>query len=165
MEKTFLNTKGELADRLLAALLAGQDKGGDSRGKQSAAILIVKEKAGYGGFTDRAIDIRVDDHPEPFQEIARLLLLAKVNYAWNEAWTLFTTKNYEKAINPMEKAARLPPENPELLYDLAILRLASGNKAGALDAIKKAIKLNPKLKKQASEDDDLLKLRSEPEFN
>ncbi|MFQ6116403.1 MAG: DUF1028 domain-containing protein, partial [bacterium] len=54
------------ADRLYAALLVGEANGGDACGKQSAAILVVKEGAGYGGYTDRAIDIRVDDHPEPF---------------------------------------------------------------------------------------------------
>jgi uncharacterized Ntn-hydrolase superfamily protein len=85
MEKTFLETKGTLADRLYASLLAGEVKGGDSRGKQSAAILVVKEKTGYGGYTDRAIDIRVDDHPEPFKELGRLLDIAQMNYSWNEA--------------------------------------------------------------------------------
>ncbi len=73
MEKTFLETKGTLADRLYVALLAGNEQGGDARGKQSAAMLVVKENAGYGGYTDRAIDIRVDDSPEPFKE--NLLLL------------------------------------------------------------------------------------------
>lgn len=66
MEKAFLEIQGTLADRLYAALLVGEANGGDARGKQSAAILVVKEGAGYGGYTDRAIDIRVDDHPEPF---------------------------------------------------------------------------------------------------
>ncbi len=69
MEKTFLETKGTLAERLYAALLAGNEQGGDARGKQSAALLVVKENAGYGGYTDRAIDIRVDDNPEPFKRI------------------------------------------------------------------------------------------------
>src|SRR4030042_2068587 len=61
VEETFLKTKGTLAERIYAALCAGDAKGGDARGKQSAALLIVKEGAGYGGYTDRAIDIRVDE--------------------------------------------------------------------------------------------------------
>jgi len=73
MEKTFLETKGTLAERLYAVLLAGEKQGGDARGKQSAALLIVKENADYGGYTDRAIDIRVDDHEEPFLEFGKLL--------------------------------------------------------------------------------------------
>ena len=111
MEKTFLKTKGNLADRLYAALVAGEKNGGDSRGKQSAAILMVKENAGYGGYTDRAIDIRVDDHKEPFKELGRLLNYAQMNYAWNEAWTLFTKKEYSKAIPLMERTAILAPKN------------------------------------------------------
>jgi len=164
MEQAFLNTKGTLADRLFAALIAGDQKGGDSRGKQSAAILIVKQNAGYGGYTDRAIDIRVDDHPEPFKELERLLKIAKINYAWNEAWTLFTKKNYILALQKMELAAKLAPENAEVLYDLAVIRLAAGDKSGSIEALKKSIEKNPNLKKQASEDNDFLLLKETDEF-
>lgn len=62
-----------LADRLVAALSAGQTAGGDSRGRQSASLYVVREKGGYGGFNDRLVDLRVDDHPEPIQELSRLL--------------------------------------------------------------------------------------------
>ena len=59
--------------RLLAALRAGDEAGGDSRGRQSAALLVVREEAGYGGHDDIAVDLRVDDHPDPVAELARLL--------------------------------------------------------------------------------------------
>jgi len=72
MAKTYEETGGELAARLLAALAAGQEAGGDSRGKQSAALLVVREDGGYGGDNDRVIDLRVDDHPGPIGELARL---------------------------------------------------------------------------------------------
>jgi uncharacterized Ntn-hydrolase superfamily protein len=62
-----------LARRLLAALAAGDDAGGDRRGRQSAALLVVQEGAGYGGGDDIAVDLRVDDHPDPVTELARLL--------------------------------------------------------------------------------------------
>jgi uncharacterized Ntn-hydrolase superfamily protein len=74
MAKTFEETKGRLAWRIMRALEAAEKAGGDKRGKQSAALLVVREKGGYGGF-DRAIDFRVDDHPEPLEELARLLSL------------------------------------------------------------------------------------------
>lgn len=164
MEKTFLSSRGTLADRLYAALLAGEEKGGDSRGKQSAAMLVVKEGAGYGGYTDRAIDIRVDDHPEPFKELGRLLQYAQMSYAWNEAWTLFTEKKYNQALPHMERAAGLGPENAEVLYDLAVIRLSAGNEDGALDALDKSLTLNPRLKKQAAEDSDLSALQDNPRF-
>ena len=164
MEKAFLETSGTLADRLYAALIAGEENGGDARGKQSAAMLVVKKEAGYGGYTDRAIDIRVDDHPEPFKELGRLLDYAQMNYAWNEAWTLFTQKKFAQALPPMERTARLAPENGEVLYDLAVIRLAAGQNTAALAALKKSLSLNPKLRKQALRDDDLAGLRGNPEF-
>ena len=164
MEKAFLETRGTLADRMYAALLAGEAAGGDSRGKQSAAMLVVKKGAGYGGFTDRAIDIRVDDSPEPFIELGRLLKLAEVNYSWNDAWTLFTKKEYQKALEPMERAAHMAPENAEVQYDLAVIRLGAGDTKGALSALKLALRLNPKLTMQAAKDDDLQALRDNPEF-
>jgi uncharacterized Ntn-hydrolase superfamily protein len=70
----------ELADWLVAALQAGEDAGGDSRGRQSAALLVVRDKAGYGGANDRYIDLRVEDHPEPTKELSRLLELHKGFY-------------------------------------------------------------------------------------
>src|SRR5207244_5821772 len=70
--KTFARTEGDLCDRLLAALLAGDAAGGDRRGRQSAALLVVREGGGYEGRNDRYIDLRVDDHPEAPAELARL---------------------------------------------------------------------------------------------
>jgi uncharacterized Ntn-hydrolase superfamily protein len=75
MAKAFEETKGPLAWRIMAALEAAEEKGGDSRGKQSAAILVVKSKGGYGRFNDRLIDFRVDDHSGPIQELGRVLSL------------------------------------------------------------------------------------------
>lgn len=77
MGKTFEETEGELADKLIAALSAGQEKGGDKRGQQSAALLVVRKNGGYGGFNDRYIDLRVDDAEEPIQELHRLLDIHK----------------------------------------------------------------------------------------
>ncbi len=164
MEKAFLETEGTLAARLYAAMIAGDAKGGDSRGRQSAAMLIVKDKAGYGGYTDRAIDIRVDDHPEPFRELGRILIIAEMNYSWNEAWTLFTEKQFTSALPPMERAAELAPDYGEVFYDLAVIRLAAGDIEGAVEALKTAVRLNPKLKTQASVDDDLSGMKDIPEF-
>ena len=75
MAGTFEATSGDLAGRLLAALDAGQAAGGDSRGKQSAALLVVREGGGYGGDNDRVVDLRVDDHPEPIRELIRIRTL------------------------------------------------------------------------------------------
>ena len=80
MAEAFEGTRGSLAERLIAALRAGQAAGGDARGQQSAALLVVKEKGGYAGLTDRWIDLRVDDHPEPIEELARLLKLHQLYF-------------------------------------------------------------------------------------
>jgi uncharacterized Ntn-hydrolase superfamily protein len=78
MAAEFERGQGKLADRLLAALAAGQRAGGDSRGQQSAALLVVRAGGGYAGFNDRCIDLRVDDHPSPIDELARLLSIQKL---------------------------------------------------------------------------------------
>jgi uncharacterized Ntn-hydrolase superfamily protein len=70
--RAFRATEGDLSDRLLAALLAGDAAGGDRRGRQSAALLVVREGGGYEGRNDRYIDLRVDDHPDAPTELARL---------------------------------------------------------------------------------------------
>jgi len=73
MEKAFLKTKGSLPTRLHAALLAGDRAGGDKRGRQSAAMVVVKPKGGYGGYLDRWLDYRVDDHEDPVPRLGELL--------------------------------------------------------------------------------------------
>jgi uncharacterized Ntn-hydrolase superfamily protein len=78
MAHTFEQTVGLLCDRLVAALAAGQAAGGDSRGQESAALLVVREGGGYSGFNDRFIDLRVDDHPQPIDELQRILQLHKL---------------------------------------------------------------------------------------
>lgn len=72
MKEAYLETPGDLTDRMLEALLAGDRAGGDSRGRQSAGILLVREGGSYGGYTDKALDLRVDDHPDPVPELQRL---------------------------------------------------------------------------------------------
>lgn len=85
MRREFLRARetphSELADWLTAALQAAEDAGGDRRGRQSAALLVVRDQAGYGGAGDRFIDLRVEDHPDPTRELARLLEIHKDFYA------------------------------------------------------------------------------------
>lgn len=75
MSETFEQAEGTLAERLIEALAAAQHAGGDSRGKQSAAVYVLQEGAGYGGYNDVKVDLRVDDHPEPIEELQRLYKL------------------------------------------------------------------------------------------
>ena len=80
MEGAFLNTTGNLPARLHAALLAGDRAGGDKRGRQSAAIYIAKPKAGYGGYLDRWLDYRVDDHQDPVPRLGELLAMHELYF-------------------------------------------------------------------------------------
>lgn len=80
MADTFSSAKGELAERLVKALAAGEEAGGDSRGRQSAAVLVVKPEGGYAGFNDRYLDLRVDDDPAPVQRLIALLDLHELYF-------------------------------------------------------------------------------------
>lgn len=80
MCEAFENSTGELALRLLAALNAGDRAGGDRRGRQSASVMVVREGGGYGGTIDRAVDLRVDDHPDPVPELQRLFDLNRLYF-------------------------------------------------------------------------------------
>ena len=164
MERAFLDAKGKtLAERLYAAIVAGDAAGGDARGRQSMALLVARAKGGYGGFTDRAVDLRVDDHASPIVEMGRLLGIGLVNDLWNRGWTAFTEKRFEEARAFQERAAAMaeaqPAVLPEVLYDLAVIRLAAGDREGARKALDRALALNPKLKAQADKDPDLERLK------
>ena len=164
MEKAFVESKGKpLAERLYLALVAGEAKGGDSRGKQSASLLVAREKAGFLGFSDRAVDVRVDDHGEPFVELGRLMGQALIIDNWNRAFKAFSDKRFAAALPPMEYAAATAEKYPSLLavtlYNLACIRVGVGDLAGARKALDRALELDPKLKQQAATDPDLEKLR------
>jgi len=85
LAETFEHSRGSLADRLMAALKAGQAGGGDKRGMQSAALLVVRKNGGYLGANDRFIDIRVYDAPDPIAELERLLALHKLHFFPSES--------------------------------------------------------------------------------
>jgi uncharacterized Ntn-hydrolase superfamily protein len=100
----FTQTPGELAERLLAALQAGDAAGGDRRGRQSAALYVARAGGSYGGLLDRYIDLRVDDHPDPTQELARLLRLHR----------FYLTPAHEEELLPID--ATLAHELQTLLH-------------------------------------------------
>ena len=88
MESAWLASSGDLADRLLATLLAGDAAGGDKRGRQSAALLVVRRGAGYGGQSDVEVDLRSDEHPGPIPELGRMLDLHRLYFASPDPATL-----------------------------------------------------------------------------
>jgi uncharacterized Ntn-hydrolase superfamily protein len=162
MVAAFENTQGELSDKLLAALLAGDSAGGDSRGKQSAAIYVVKKSEGER--YDREIDIRVDDNPEPFVEITRLYHLAKALSHLETAAQLYRNNDLDGAVNEARLSVKLGPKMPETYYDLACYLSLSGQLDEAMQNITKAINMAPNFKVMAASDSDLKALRERPDF-
>ncbi|MBV9710521.1 MAG: DUF1028 domain-containing protein [Ktedonobacteraceae bacterium] len=90
MARAFEQSSGSLGARLLAALAAGQAAGGDRRGQQSAALLVVRPRGGYGGGSDRLIDLRVDDHPQPITELQHLFVLHELYFGQSNPQDLLT---------------------------------------------------------------------------
>ncbi len=162
MVAAFENTQGELGDKLLAALLAGDSAGGDSRGKQSAAIYVVQKVKGER--FDRKIDIRVDDNPEPFIEITRLYHLGRALSHLETAAQLYRNNDLPGAVNEARLSVQMGPNMPETYYDLACYLSLSGNTAEAMQNINRAIMMAPKFKAMAANDTDLTNLRKLPEF-
>ena len=164
MGKAFEETKGELAERLMAALDAGEAAGGDSRGKQSAALLVVRKGGGYGGFDDRYIDLRVDDHPEPFEELRRILEIKLIINHLFKAFAYYQDKKYDEAIEEVKLAIEKDPENGGYQYDLACFYSLSGKKSNALKSLEESFALDPKLRSLAETDTDLDNIRKEKKF-
>ena len=133
MAKAFEAATGPLADRLIAALEAAEREGGDVRGRQSAALLIVKAKATgkpwVGG--DRVFDLRVDDHPQPVAELKRLVRLQKAYTHANRGDELMTEKKVEEALQEYAASAQLAPEIVELPFWQAVTLASIGKEAEA----------------------------------
>jgi len=117
LARVFAATEGDLCDRLLAALLAGDAAGGDRRGKQSAALLVVRAGGGYEGRNDRYIDLRVDDHPDAPAELARLFTV------WDDTMLIRTDEPVEASNDVVLDVQRR----------LAALGLYAGEPTGVLD--------------------------------
>ena len=164
MCEAFEKSKGELADRLLAALEAGQAAGGDSRGQQSAALVVVRERGGYAGFNDRYIDLRVDDNPEPIKELGRLLKIQHAISRMNEASALYSQGKYKEAVGAAKKAVEYRPDYGDAHYDLACFYSLAGEIDNSLKELEIALTLSPKLGSLASKDSDLDNVRSDPRY-
>ncbi len=164
MADAFQKTRGYLGDRLLAALEAGQAAGGDSRGMQSAALLIVRENGGYGGMNDRFCDLRVDDAKDPIAELRRLYAIWKPNMLVTEGYALVEKGAFDRAYALGSEAVDLQPEQGEYRYHLACYYARGGLAERAIDMLSEALAREPALAKQAAVDTDLAPLRSDPRF-
>lgn len=143
MASAFEQTKGSLAQRLVAALEAGQQAGGDSRGRQSAALLVVQKGAGRNINNDVATRLHVDDHPTPIKELRRLLNIQLAMEAMRTSREHFREDRKEDALREAERATELWPVRSDTHLNLGLLAYSAGQKQRALAALKKASGLNP----------------------
>ena len=168
MAAAYRNGKGTMAERLMDALDAGQSKGGDTRGMQSAGILVVRPLDPKSDSTvERIVDIRVDDSAEPFKELRRLLNMTTgvPNRLMTSAAELSKAGKHADAIVEAKKALEINPRAETIMYGLAKLYAASGNTKLALEQLGLAIARQPKQWKfDASTDPAFEKLRALPEF-
>jgi uncharacterized Ntn-hydrolase superfamily protein len=148
MGKAFEATKGDLAEKLYAALKAGDDAGGDSRGKQSASMLVVRKGGGRNTNNDRSIYINVDDAPNPFPELRRLLDINQGYIYQDKVTKLISAGNIPDARSAAEQLIRFTPNQPGAQLSYGVLSYLSDDKDIALKAIHKAKELNPQIRTQ-----------------
>ena len=145
MAAAFETSRGDLADRMLAALEAAQAVGGDIRGKQSAAILIVKAKSSgrpWAG-ADRVFDLRVDDHAEPIVELKRLIRLQRAYAHANRGDELVAEKKIDEALKEYTRAGELAPEILELPFWQAVTLVVVGREAEAAPIFRRVFAKEP----------------------
>lgn len=167
MAQAYESGKGTMAERLMDALDAGQSKGGDTRGMQSAGILVVRPiPPGSNSTVERVVDIRVDDSPQPFVELRRLLnMTLGVPARLTERSTqLAQAGRFDEAIAEQQKALAINPHGDQLLYALAQRYAQAGRFEQALEPLGKAVKMHPNLRKQAAQDPLFSKMAALPAF-
>lgn len=141
MARAYESAKGDLAERLLQALEAAQREGGDIRGKQSAAILVVRPTSTGRPWTDRVIDLRIEDHPEPIRELRRLVTLARVYGKMNEGDEWVTRNDLARALESYAAATSLVPDsatNGETVFWTGITLASAGRVEEAIPYLRRA---------------------------
>ncbi len=142
MARAFTTTKGELVDRLMAALEAAEAEGGDIRGRQSAAIIVVRGKSSGVWWKDRVYDLRVEDNPAPLAELKRLIRLNKAYNFMNRGDDLLTENKVEDALKSYSQAMAMYPDNAEMVFWPAVTLASTGKVAESLPLFKKVFAMD-----------------------
>lgn len=144
MARAFESAQGDLADRMLAALEAAQAAGGDIRGLQSAALLVVAGESTGRPWVDRIFDLRIEDHPEPLAELRRLLTLARAYRDMNAGDEAMTVNDIASAVERYDAAMERVPDNVEMVYWTAITLAGAGRVDEALPLFEQAFAADPR---------------------
>lgn len=142
MARAFENTKGDLADRMLAAMDAAQAVGGDIRGRQSAALIVVTGKPTGISWKDRLFDLRVDDSAEPLHELRRLVTLQRAYNHMNAGDLAVEKKDNEGALREYSAAEKLVPGNAEMIYWHAVALVNMGRVDESLSLFRKVFAMD-----------------------
>ena len=164
MAASIESSSGPLAERLMDALDAAQAAGGDARGKQSGAILVVAPRAGSGGFSDRVVDIRVDDHPRPLEELRRVLNLFRSGLMVRTANASLAAGDLEEALTTATAARDRSPENDNAWVALAAVQARMELDAEALESLRRAVELNPGRMRTLPRDQNFERFHGNPDF-
>lgn len=162
--RSFESSTGPLAERMLDALDAAQAAGGDARGTQAAALVVTKPLAGAAGFGDRVIDLRVDDDRAPLVELRRLLNMFRSRQFVGEANARLADGNLPAAAQAAQMARDKSPEFDEAWVVWAATELRAGRKHAALEALRRAVELNPANKRWLLRNRYFESLRDDPDF-
>jgi len=146
MAVAFEKTKGDLADRMMAALEAAEAEGGDIRGKQSAAMVIVSGEPSGVDWKDTKLSLRIEDHPTPLIELKRLIRVHRAYQHANMGDHYMETEEIDNALIEYSKAAEYYPENAELPYWSAIALANGGRLEEALPVFQSVFERNPDLR-------------------
>ena len=143
MAKAYREATGDLADRMLAALEAAQSVGGDIRGKQSAAIIIVAAQSSGKPWVDRTFDLRIEDHPHPVQELKRLVQLQRAYLHMNAGDAAMEDADFETASREYAAAETLAPDIVEIPFWHAVTLASSGEVEKSLPIFKRVFAREP----------------------
>jgi uncharacterized Ntn-hydrolase superfamily protein len=143
MAKAYESAEGDLASRMLAALAAAQDMGGDIRGKQSAAILVVPKEASDKPWRDKVLELRVEDHPDPVAELSRLLRLWRAYEHMNAGDLAMERKDVAGAMTHYGAAEALFPDMAEFVFWHAVTLAQNGRLDDALPLFARSFRLEP----------------------
>jgi uncharacterized Ntn-hydrolase superfamily protein len=143
MARAFETTEGDLAEKMMSALEAAQGEGGDIRGRQSAALLVVSDDGSLPAWGGRIFDLRIEDHPEPVREMRRLLTVARAYNYMNAGDDYMTQGDVEKAVEAYGRAEELAPDNHEMVFWHAATLAAIGRVDESLPLFKKAFEMWP----------------------
>ncbi len=142
MSDAFESATGDLAERMLIALEAAQGEGGDIRGMQSAAIVVVSGQATGQSWRDRIVDLRVDDSPEPLKELRRLLNISRAYDHMNKGDDYITVKDFRSAATEYATAEALAPGNAEIMFWNAVSLVTAGEVERSLPIFKRVFAMD-----------------------